>query len=391
MRRLCLASLGLLAMVAAVVPARSQTPPVQVKILESEKIQAVEMYVPVDPAQRAEYRYVGNFCYGLYVDGVILCCGDGAIRPSFRVDGNNYFAPQAPGQPLPPSKTGKARTGMQCFFNAPNNVTITQVMEVVPSKMAANAPAGQKRKRDTLVTRYIMENKDTMPHSVGVRVRIDTMVRNNDGALFASPTTHPGKVLNGIELKGKDLPEWMQILEIPDLKNPGFVGFFTLKLGRLEGPSRFLCTAHGAGDNGWEVNVQQSFGDSDCVIYFEPAMIPPGGKREVGYGYGGGIASNPESEGKVSVNFAGSFEPNKEFTITAYVDDAVEGQSLSLELPKGLERLDGKSTQPVPLGTGDGASVVLWKARVQELGTYPVVIRSSNGVTYTKTITISRP
>jgi hypothetical protein len=388
MRRVCLVLLGLL----AVVPAWSQEPPVQVKILESETIQDVDIYVPVDPAQRVKYNYVGNFCYGLYVDNVILCCGDGAIRPSFRVDNQNFFAPQAPAQPLPASKSGKQRTGMQCSYSPPNTkVTITQILEVVPSKPPASAAPGQKRKRDTLLTKYVIENKDTKPHSVGVRVRIDTMVRNNDGALFASPTTHPGKILNGIELKGKQLPEWMQILEVPDLKNPGFVGYYTLKLGKLEGPSRFICTAHGAGDNGWDVAVAQSQGDSDCVIYFEPVMVPAGGKREVGYAYGGGIASNPEGEGKVTVSFAGSFEPNKEFTITAYVDDPVEGQSLALDLPRGLERLDGKATQPVPPGTGDAASVVLWKLRVTELGTYPVVIRSSNGVTYTRTITISRP
>jgi hypothetical protein len=385
MRRFLLA-LGMLAFIG--VAALAQTPPPQVKILESEKIQASDVYVPVDPLQRVEYRYVGNFAYGLYVDGVILCCGDGAIRPMIRIDGQNFY-PQAAAQPLPASKNGKPRAGMQCSFTA-NNVTVTQIMEVIPSKMSGKAAAGQKRKRDTLLTRYLIENKDNKPHSVGVRVRIDTMVRNNDGALFASPTTHPGKILNGIELKGKDLPEWMQILENPDLKNPGFVGHFTLKVGsRLEGPSRFTCTAHGAGENGWDVNVQQSFGDSDCVLYFDPAMVAPGGKREVGYAYGGGIASNPENEGKVSVNFGGSFEPNKEFTITAYVDEPVEGQSLSIELPKGLQRLDGKSTQPVPPGTGEGQCVVLWKARVLEPGTFPIVIRSSNGVTYTRTVTVS--
>jgi hypothetical protein len=373
-------------------PAWAQQPPVKVTITESEKVEASESYVPVDPAQRVEYRYVGNFCYGLYVDGVILCCGDGAIRPSVKVDNQQYFAPQAPAQPLPPGKNGKPRAGMQCSFTPPGtNVTITQILEVIPSKVPPKSPAGQKRKRDTLLTKYVIENKDTKPHMVGVRVRIDTMVRNNDGALFASPTTHPGKILNGIELKGKELPEWMQILEMPNLQNPGFVGYYTLKVGRLEGPNRFACTAHFAGENGWDVQVVAANGDSDCVIYFDPVAVPAGGKREVGYAYGGGIASNPESEGKVQLQFGGSFEPGKEFTITAYVDDPVEGQSLSLELPKGLGRLDGKSTQAVPPATGDGPSVVLWKARVEELGTYPLVIRSSNGVTYTRTLTISRP
>jgi hypothetical protein len=371
----------------AVVPALAQQPPIKVTIQESDSVETTDVYLPVDPQQRCEYRYVGNFCYGLYVEGKILCCGDGAIRPSVHVDGQNFFAPQAKAQPLPASKSGKPRTGMQCSYSV-NGVTVTQVLEVVPSKGTGQATPGQKRRRDTLLTRYIMENKDTKPHKVGVRVRIDTMVVNNDGALFASPTTHPGKILNGVELKGKDLPEWMQILEIPDLKNPGFVGYFTLKVGKLEGPSRFLCTAHFAQDQGWEVQVVQSQGDSDCVLYFEPKMLQPGEKREVGYGYGGGIASSPENEGRVTLQFGGSFEPKKEFTVTAYVDEPVEGQSLTLDLPKGMERVASKATQGVPEPDASGQSVVMWKARVLELGTHPVRIRSSNGVTYTRTISV---
>ena len=73
------------------------------------------------------------------------------------------------------------------------------------------------------------------------------------------------------------------------------------------------------------------------------------------------------------------------------MDDAVEGQSLTLELPKGMQRTAGKDTQAVPAPDTLGQSVVLWKGRVLELGTHELRIRSSNGVTYTRTITISRP
>ena len=95
--------------------------------------------------------------------------------------------------------------------------------------------------------------------------------------------------------------------------------------------------------------------------------------------------------GKVTLQFGGSFEPNKEFTVTAYVEDPVEGQSLSLELPKGMQRTGGKDTQAVPAPDTAGQSVVLWKGRVMDVGTHELRIRSSNGVIYTRTITISRP
>jgi hypothetical protein len=108
------------------------------------------------------------------------------------------------------------------------------------------------------------------------------------------------------------------------------------------------------------------------------------------YAYGVGIASSPENEGRVTMALSGSFEPKKTFTVAAYVDDPVEGQSLTLELPPGVELLEGKQVQPVPAPLGGGSSLVLWRARVRELGRFPLRIRSSTGLTQTKTVTVSR-
>jgi hypothetical protein len=77
--------------------------------------------------------------------------------------------------------------------------------------------------------------------------------------------------------------------------------------------------------------------------------------------------------------------------VTAYVDDPVESQSLTLELPPGMEYVEGKAIQPVPAPAGDvNKSVVLWKARVLRPGHYPIRIHSSNGVTQTQIVTITR-
>ena len=52
------------------------------------------------------------------------------------------------------------------------------------------------------------------------------------------------------------LPPYVQILQNPDLDNPINMGHFSLKLAaRLIGPDRFVCTAHFAGENGWEVAI----------------------------------------------------------------------------------------------------------------------------------------
>ena len=56
----------------------------------------------------------------------------------------------------------------------------------------------QKRRMDTLLIKHVIENTGAKAHQVGARVHIDTMCGNNDGAIFASPTTHPGKLLDAI-------------------------------------------------------------------------------------------------------------------------------------------------------------------------------------------------
>lgn len=291
---------------------------------------------------------------------------------------------------LSPSNQGlsaKKRQGLKSTWNV-DNIHFTQTLEIVPSKTSGTT-AGQKRRLETVLIRYTIANKDTRARTVGARMRMDALCVDNDGALFAAPT-RPGQILNGVELKGKELPPYAQILQRADLKNPGFVGHFTLKMSRpLEGPDRFIATMHGARDDGWNLAVTPAQGDSDAALFWEPKPIPAGGKRELAYAYGKGLASNLENEGKVTVAFGGSFAPNKVFTITAYVDEPLESQTLQLDLPSGLERLEGKEIQPVP-PPSNGTSVVFWKARVLTLGEFTIRLKSSSGQNWNRTITVSR-
>jgi hypothetical protein len=172
------------------------------------------------------------------------------------------------------------------------------------------------------------------------------------------------------------------------LKNPGFVAHATLSLGSsVEKASRVVLTRHGLGFNMWEMQVMPSMGDSAMGIFWDPKELKPGARREVGYAYGQGIALGPESEGRFTVALGGSFEPGKQFTIAATVVDPAPGQVLTLELPPGMERLEGKEMQPVE--NEREHSMVLWKARVLQPGVFPLRIRSSTGITQTKTISVS--
>jgi hypothetical protein len=382
-------ALGLLALsLLAASECPGQQPGRRVKVTIQDANPVIqEIALPIDPQIRAQPSYVGSMSYGLNVDGKRLTFGAGSARTSLRIDGQILF-PNAQQRPLGPGPRGKPRHGVVSTFVF-NNVHVTQTMEIVPGKPSAKPKPGQKRRMDTLLIRYLVENKDSKAHAVGVRVRIDTYCWTNDGCLFASPEKHPGKILNGVELKGKDVPDYLQILQNNDLKNPGWVAHFTFKIGRADGPNRVICTAHGAGENGWDVNVQQSFGDSDIAFFWDPVMIPAKGKREFAFAHGQGIATSPENEGRVQVDLGGSFEPGKAFTVTAYVHDPVESQALALQLPPGMELLQGKDLQPVPVPNESNSSIVQWRARVLRPGTFPLRVRSSNGVTYTKNITVT--
>jgi hypothetical protein len=359
---------------------------VSVKI-HPERVEAAQAVLPVEPNPRIQIQYVGMMGFGLMVDNRHhLCCGAGAIRTNFKIDERIVYPNVQGKQPLPPGPFNKKRHGQQTAW-AVDNLQITQVLEIVPSKSSDT-----KRWLDTVLIKYVVENNDQRPRRVGVRVHIDTMCGDNDGALFAAPTTHPGKILDGIELKGKEFPDFVQILERPDLKNPGFVGYYTLKMpGKLIGPDRFMATAHAQNDNGWDIPAVKANGDSDCAIFWQPREIQPGAKVEFACAYGRGLATLPENEGRVKLTLSGSFEPGKQFMVTAYVEEPVANQTLLLELPAGLELLEGRELQPVPAPpSGSATSVVTWKARARELGSFDIRIRSSNGVTRTWPITLAR-
>lgn len=382
--------------------------PVKVTVKDG-KVVTGEGSIPVDPTPRIRVGTTpGAFNFGLAVDGKnITCSTEGSIWLQARIDGQeiyvgpNFNAPgvaagnQAKSQPLPGGPSGKKRQGYLWRWQH-QDLHFTQIVEIVPSKPTTTPPQpGQKRRMDTCRITHLVENKGTQPRKVELRQGVDMLIVNNDGALYASPSTQPGKVLNGVELKrgekdkDKMLPDFVHCLQIPNAANPGFVATITLKLGsKVRSPDRILLTNLGTVSQ-WNVPAQPA-GDSACAICWDAVEVKPGAKQEFAWGYGGGYACDPENDGVVHLALGGSFEPNKTFTITAYVDDPAPNQTLTLELPPGMERVEGKELQPVPAPAVDGAtSVVMWKARVLRTGDFSIKVKSSSGVTQIKNISIA--
>ena len=362
--------------------------PVEVKI-QDDKTVVVEPIVPLDPTDHVQLRGMGNMFLQIRADKQNLHLG--YLQTMFQIDGRVLFPGNPPGrivsmnQPLPQGKGKKARTGFVSQYEI-ENLTITQEVEVVPSKASSG-----KRRLDTAMVRYLIHNKDKQAHKVGIRIIMNPFLGNNRGNLFAAPN-QPNKVLDGVELKDKMVPDFVKVLQNPDLKNPGNVAHMTYNFGKaFDRPDRVLMTSQRGGFiNQWDLQVAKSMGISMLAFYWDPKEINAGGKRTLAYAFGKGIAQSPEGDGLMSVVFGGSFEPGKVFTVAAYVQDPAHGQTLTLELPQGMQRVEGKERQPVPAVDDDGNCLVMWKARVLNTGRFPLRIHSSTGITQTKIITINR-
>jgi hypothetical protein len=366
--------------------------PVVVKI-EDDKTTVADVVstAPVDPVQRI--RINPQQLLNITLQGEQGQTLHLSHFPGFNIDGQFTMPQMGQGRyetvnaKLSKGANGKDRIGFMSVYIL-NDFRITQTVELTPTKAAG---PGQKRLLDSALIRYTIENKSTKDHKFGMRIFMDTFIVDNDGCLFAAPTM-PGKVLDGIELKDKTMPDYLQLLQKPDLKNPGYVAHMTMNLTNpVDRPNRVILTNLGAANfQNWEIPARMAGGDSAMGVYWDPRELKAGGKRELAYAYGKGIAIAPESEGHFNLVLGGSFEPGKVFTISAYVQDPAAGQSLTLDLPPGMERLEGKEIQPVAQGSEDHPeSMILWKARVLKTGRYPLRVRSNTGVTQTKIITVS--
>lgn len=95
--------------------------------------------------------------------------------------------------------------------------------------------------------------------------------------------------------------------------------------------------------------------------------------------------------GEFDLRLAGSFEPGGTFAVDAVVPAPEPSQTLRLELPAGLRRIEGDAVQPVRVVPGAKEGTASWKVQVVDVGRYPVRVASSTGLIRTKNLTIERP
>jgi hypothetical protein len=385
-----------------------------VQIDDDEPAPAVKAQrLPIEPTPYIRYEYNGMMRYGMTVlrdhNGrelrkLITYSPRGDTSDTrLKIDGAEVDYGSFGGQwldrdkKLPDDPETEAFGRSQSTFVV-KDIHVTQILEIVPSQQPVQVNGQAKRVLDTVVVRYIVENKGSMARTVGLRAHVDTLIGSNDGVPFTVPGrgTDRGLINTFADYtSAEQVPPFLQALEYADLQNPGTVAHMTLKLGgKVEPPSRVSLTYWPGGGARYDVPIRNfSVGrpDSAVIIYWLEKPMQPGERRELGFAYGLGAVEAQEGKGKLALTLAGAFEPGKTFTISAYVHNPVAGQTATLTVPAGLE-VQGETTQavPAPLKSLD-TSLVTWQARVVRTGKYRLEVKTSNGLSQAKTITIQQP
>ncbi|MCI0459210.1 MAG: hypothetical protein L0Z62_19820 [Gemmataceae bacterium] len=222
------------------------------------------------------------------------------------VDGKTYIFGAKEGDKLPPGirggrfdpmkaalgkgPDGQERRGHQSTWIAAEHIRITQTVEIVPSERGA---------LDTVLVTYTVENKDEKPHKVAIRAMVDTFIGDNDGHPFMVPGK-PKLITISADFKGKDVPPIVKALQNPDLKDPGLIATFSLRVGGgIDPPDRVSLTGFPTDNEdllSWEIPIASireagKDGDAIAVMYWTARDLKGGARRAVGYAFGGGVVS----------------------------------------------------------------------------------------------------
>ena len=228
-----------------------------------------------------------------------------------------------------------------------DNVVITQLLSIVKGQTTDNY--------DTLKIEYQIENIDNQPHTIELKLILDTFLGNNDGAPFSVPTK--GVVMTDTLFESTQLPEFWYVID--NIKEPSICGIGVLKVAGYTPPTKVIFT-------GWpnlyysktwipELKEGRKFKssmmitgtDSACGIYWGPHKVLPGEKLKYSFLYGVyGIAVKTGEIIDLAIATLKKVKEGDNFILTCdvqnktnYIMDFLE---VSLILPEEIKVLDEK-------------------------------------------------
>ena len=293
-----------------------------------------------------------------------------------------------------PDIHGNTRGSASWLFH--EHVLVTQTVQVIPGEPIEVAPGVYKSLLDTCLINYKIENKDkNKTRKVGLRILLDTYIGDNDGPTFTVPGL-TDLVDSKRDFAGPAVPDFIQALEKPNIKDPGIIAQLSFRRGeKLEVPSRVSLThwpGNKIGGSSYDIKVEEIKDDSAVVIYWKDEDMAPGKVRNLGFTFGLGTVTS--SEGLIGLSVGGSFAPRGELTVVALIHDAKPNQTVTLNLPPDFSFVPGSDMkQEVAAGQKgpDGhprPSPVTWRVRSSSAGTYTFDVESSTGSRQKHRITI---
>jgi hypothetical protein len=232
---------------------------------------------------------------------------------------------------------------------------------------------------DTARICYELWNSDSQQHHVGMRVTLDTMLGDNDGAPFR---VGEQAVTTDTVFSGRTIPEFWQAFD--SLEDPKVTAQGTLWGGEVTQPDKVYFTNWGTlTEHPWEVDFQPGRDftriggfelDSAMALVWEPTVMAAGERRTYVIYYGlGGITIAP-GQLQLGVTCPATViggDTGDSFPVVAYVQNGGSGETRDLEatisLPKGLKLVPGQqATRSLPnLRVGETAQVS-WRVQALE-------------------------
>ncbi len=280
------------------------------------------------------------------------------------------------------------------------DIAVTQTVTLVPGDPEP-VKGEYIRPINVCLARYDIHNLDKKhSHKVGLRVLLDTCIGNNDGAPFTLPGV-PELVSKCQEFKSPNVPDFVQVLERPDLSNPGVVVQLNLRISAaFEMPSRFLLTYYPAGSRSagkdklddWNVPLKDFDDDSSVAMYWDEQDLKPGGHRELAFSYGLGSVSitqrdRGKAKGSLGLTIGGAMYKGGDLTVVALVNDP-EARTITLKLPAGLRAQDALQ-QTIPPQKKGRPVPVTWRVRADREGEHEIQVSTDTDLSQSRRATIT--
>ncbi|MEE0957380.1 MAG: hypothetical protein UH734_04755 [Ruminococcus sp.] len=252
-----------------------------------------------------------------------------------------------------------------------HNTDITATLRIVGNTVTGN--------EDTVEITMITTNSDTVDHSVGSRIMLDTMLGDNDDSPFR--VTGIGEVTKRIQRSGNEVP--MSYNSFDNLTNPKIVTAGTFLSGSLK-PDIVQFSNYDVSKISVlvpELDTSRSLGDSTVNAIWNERTLAPGQSLTCRTYYGlSAIDVSANTELALGANKSTSeFAINEEGTgyenvsVMSFLQNTglydISNVEINLQLPNGVSTSDGVTSKKYSsLASGSGIIQDSWTLKAEPSG-----------------------